>query len=59
MVYTLWKTNVKVAIKSGRILYYSPELDLCFVKDCGEWQQIDCSKSWTKITKTDHLIEWN
>lgn len=59
MVYTLWKTDLKVAIKGGRTVYYSPDLDLCFVKDGGYFQQIDTVKSWTKLTKTHVMIEWN
>lgn len=59
MLYRLYKTNqyVNMAGIGERVVYYSPDLDLCFIKAKG-WLQIDTSKTWDRIKETNHVIEW-
>jgi len=40
-----------------RVVYYSPELDMRFIKDKG-WSPIDCTRNWTKVKDTNHIIEF-
>lgn len=67
--YSLEKTDLVISTPYGkRIVYYAPQIDLCFVHytpkrrkgvyAVGGWTQIDCNKDWNKTKKTIHTLEW-
>lgn len=61
MKYNLMKTNQKVNKGNGvgkRVVYYSKELDLEFIKVNNQWISFTPAYGWTELKETNYSVEW-